>query len=157
MILRNKKILFMTKQLSPNSFVIFFSHVGSISSTFYGQLLRSQIPNEQKKTSSWLYCLALKGPTSVKAARKMLMKLTPGVNFINVLHFTKVQKRQSTCQSFCAFGICRHKSCLYQIDEIDTWSQFRNTLREPFFVQKCFLFLQFGFVILWQRNIVNFF
>jgi hypothetical protein len=29
---------------------------------------------------------ALLGSTHVKASRKMLMKLTPGVSFINVLH-----------------------------------------------------------------------
>jgi len=42
----------------------------SISSMFYEQLLRAQIP--------------------------------------------KAQKIQSSCQSFCAFGICTHKSCSYK-------------------------------------------
>jgi len=51
---------------------------GSISSTFYEQLLRSQILNAQKRQSSWQCCLALLGPTSLKAAGKMLVKLTPG-------------------------------------------------------------------------------
>ncbi len=49
----------------------------SISSMFYKQLIRSQILNAPKRKSSWQCCLALLGPTSVKAARKTLMKLTP--------------------------------------------------------------------------------
>jgi len=52
--------------------------MGSISSTFYVQILRSQIPNAQKKQSSWQCCLALLGPTSVKAVCKTLMKLSHG-------------------------------------------------------------------------------
>jgi len=34
------------------------------------------------------------------------------------------QKRQTTLLtwlSFCAFGICVRKSCMYNVDEIDTW------------------------------------
>jgi len=51
---------------------------GSISSTFYEQLLRAQIPNAQKRKSSQQCHLALLGPMSVKAARKSLVKLTLG-------------------------------------------------------------------------------
>jgi len=51
-------------------------------------------------------------------ARKMLMKLIPGVNFTNVLQaaFTqtdpKSAKKYSQATSlFCALGICGRKSC----------------------------------------------
>ncbi len=56
-----------------------------ISSTFYVQLWCTQIPNARKKQSSQQCCLALWEPTGVKAVRWPLMKLSPGVNFINVL------------------------------------------------------------------------
>jgi len=49
----------------------------SISSTFYVQLLRMQIPNAQKRQSSQQCRLALLGPTGIKAVRRTLMKLTP--------------------------------------------------------------------------------
>jgi len=38
------------------------------------------------KKDSQVRCLALLGPTGVKAVRRTLMKLTPDVNFINILH-----------------------------------------------------------------------
>jgi len=50
---------------------------GSISSTFYVQLLRLQIPNAQKRQSSWQCRLVLLEPMSVKAVRRTLIKLTP--------------------------------------------------------------------------------
>jgi hypothetical protein len=58
----------------------------------------------------------------------MLVKLTPVFNFINILHKTfthadpKVVKIKSSCQYlFCDFGIWAHKSCSYNVGEIDTW------------------------------------
>ncbi len=68
---------------------------------FYEQLLRLQILNVQKKQSSWQCCLALLGPTSVKAARKTLVKLIHGVNFINVLR-----------AAFCTSRSQKHKKIL---------------------------------------------
>jgi len=59
------------------------SDQGSISSMFYVQLLRAQIL--KKHTDDLTVFFTLLGSTSVKASRKMLVKLTPGVNFINVL------------------------------------------------------------------------
>jgi len=50
--------------------------MGSISSTFYVQLLRAD-PECAKRLSSQQCRLALLGPTGVKAVRRMLMKLTP--------------------------------------------------------------------------------
>ena len=50
--------------------------LGSISPTFYVQLLPSLIPNAQKD-SQIKQLFALLGYRSVKAARKMLMKSTP--------------------------------------------------------------------------------
>jgi len=54
---------------------------GSISSTFNEQLLHAQNPNAQKRQSCQQCRLALLGPTSVKAARKALVKLIPGCRF----------------------------------------------------------------------------
>jgi len=51
--------------------------LGSISSTFHAQLLRAQIPNAHKRQSSHQYLLVLLGPTRLKAAHKMLVKLSP--------------------------------------------------------------------------------
>jgi len=52
--------------------------------------LHAKIPKAQKLSHQWLF--ALLGSARVKALSKILMKLTPGVNFINVLHtaFTPV-------------------------------------------------------------------
>ncbi len=55
-------------------------HQHSLSS-FYAH--RSQV--HKKRQSSQLCHLALLGPTSVKAVHRTLMKLTPGINFINSL------------------------------------------------------------------------
>jgi len=50
---------------------------------------------------------------------------SPGINFINVLQAAfasadpKSAKRQSNCQSFCAFVICSCKICLLNVGEID--------------------------------------
>jgi len=44
-----------------------------------------QIPKEYKDTDDFTVFLPLSGLSSVKAVRRMLMKLSPGVNFINVL------------------------------------------------------------------------
>jgi hypothetical protein len=55
----------------------------------------------------------------------MLVKLTNGVNFTNVVRaaFTSAEpksiKRQSSHQSFYAFGIRAHKSGSQNVDEID--------------------------------------
>ncbi len=55
---------------------------GSISSTFYVQLLRLQIPKALKDTYDLTVFFTLLGSTSVKAVRRTLMKLTPDY-FIN--------------------------------------------------------------------------
>ena len=64
--------LYLLKQLS-----IFFANQGSISSTFYEQLLRVHTPKALKKTAKSSSFFALLGSTSVKAACRTLMKLTP--------------------------------------------------------------------------------
>ncbi len=56
----------------------------SISSTFYEQLLHVQIPNAQKRLTTWL-SVALLGSACLKIARRTLMEWTPGVKFIKVL------------------------------------------------------------------------
>jgi len=55
---------------------------GSISSTFYEQLLRSQIPNALKKnTVKPSVVFALLGSALVKAAHRTLMKLTTAAHY----------------------------------------------------------------------------
>jgi hypothetical protein len=56
-------------------------HQWLTSPTFYEQLLRMQIPKAQKRTSSFF---GLMGSAGAKAAHRILMKLTPGVDFINI-------------------------------------------------------------------------
>ena len=60
---------------------------GSISPTFYEQLLCKKIPKAQKDCLKQLFCAL--GSAGVKAAHRMLLKLTiwrmSGVNFINML------------------------------------------------------------------------
>jgi len=56
--------------------------LGPISSTFYKQLLHTQIPKAQKRQSSQQCCFTLLGPTCIKAAWKMLMKLTPELKIL---------------------------------------------------------------------------
>jgi len=47
--------------------------------------LRAKILKTQKRQSSQQCRFVLLGPTSIKAAHKMLTKLTPGVNFNDIL------------------------------------------------------------------------
>jgi len=54
--------------------------LGSISQTFYAKLLLAQIPEAQKKTDDMIVFFALLGSAYVKAASKMLMKLTFGLS-----------------------------------------------------------------------------
>ncbi len=77
-----------------------------------------------------------------KCARKMLMKLTAVVNFINVQQAAfactdpKVHKKLTIWLSFCAFGICGRKSCSYNVEEIDPWCK----KMQSFFCTKTFSF-----------------
>jgi len=56
----------------------------SISPTFHKQLLLAQIPKAQKDDNFNVFFVLL-GSGCVKAAHRMLMKLTLGVNFTNIL------------------------------------------------------------------------
>ncbi len=86
----------------------------------------------QKRQSSWQCCLTrlvLLGPTSVKAAHKLLVKLTPGLNFINVLRaaltLADLECPQKDSQ-FGSVGTYKGKSCTYNVGEIDTRAQFHQ-------------------------------
>jgi hypothetical protein len=90
---------------------------GLILPTFYEQLLRLQIPNAQKDEPSVF--LALLGSVCTKAARKMLVKLTPdngrimsapGSNFPAILHLNQITK--STKISFWHTRFTRDPSAL---------------------------------------------
>ena len=67
-----------------------------ISSTFYAQLLRSQIPKAQKIQSSCQSLFLLLGSAQVKAVRKMLVKSTPSLSL-------------SLCVCVCVFVWCGWK------------------------------------------------
>ncbi len=81
----------------------------SISSTFYGQLLRVQIPKAQKIQSSCQFFCAFGisnlGSGCAKAAHRMLMKLTQGDNFISSLH-KQLFLYKSVLQNFSALTVC---------------------------------------------------
>jgi len=85
----------------------------SSSSTFYEQLLCTQIPKAQKRQSS---CQS-SGSSGVKASPIILMKFTPGVNFTNLLSTAfksagpKSVKKTVKLSIFFAFGIYEFKSC----------------------------------------------
>jgi len=61
----------------------YYFHQGSISATIYKQLLPKQILKAQKKTVKLSVFLALLGSALVKAACRMLMKLTQCVSGIS--------------------------------------------------------------------------
>ncbi len=61
----------------------------------------------------------------VKGASRMLMKLTPGLNFINVLRatFTRIDSKSAketvkSSVSFCAFGIFAKKSAREMLEKL---------------------------------------
>jgi len=78
---------------------------------FYSQLLCAQIPKyakAQKRVTAWLYFLHF-WDLWVKAAHKILVKFTPGVNFINIAHARFayeifVAKISNPKASFVVFG-----------------------------------------------------
>jgi len=56
------------------------------------------------------------------------MRTAPGVNFTNIVLAAfmcadpnTVKKDWQIDCNFCPFGICVHKSCLKNVDEINTW------------------------------------
>jgi hypothetical protein len=57
---------------------------GSITSTIYAQLFFCPDHKRAKKTDSFTVLIALLGSMCLKAAQIMLVKLNPGVNFINI-------------------------------------------------------------------------
>jgi len=101
--------------------------MGSISSTFYVQLLLTYIPNAQKRQPSQQCHLALLGPASVKAAHKTLVTLThaygaafmsandlvlnffftnnTGPNFTSTLNWKLLLTFYSICSTLCASKI----------------------------------------------------
>ncbi len=115
--------------LLRNSFVLSFIYIkthvlpisGSISPTCLHKTFTQLDLKSTKRQSSHLCLFKIFGSAGEESAYKMLLKLTPGVNFINILRaaFTIYncgsQKRQMTLQTwlsfFCAFRIYVCKSC----------------------------------------------
>ena len=73
-------------------------------------------PKSAKKLLNLTVFLVFLGSVGVKAALKILVKLTPSLHTREISP-TKAQQRQSTQAAFCAFGIIKalHK----HVDEID--------------------------------------
>jgi len=104
---------------------------------FYNQLLHTQIP----KAYHLAVFFALLGSAHVKAACKMLIKLTPGLNFINVLltAFTLVDPKSvkrywQLDWVLMLWGTMGVKVVRKHIDEIDP--SFLFTIAAHFFVGK---------------------
>jgi len=57
----------------------------SISTTFYAQLFVHTDPESAKKKDNLTVFFALLGTVRIKAGCRKLMKLTPAVNFTNIL------------------------------------------------------------------------
>jgi len=113
--------------------------LGSISSKFYKQLLLVQIPKAQKILTTWLNFLL---SARINVAHRMLMKMTPGVNFINILctPFVPIFLCQKITQPKCnkrkaAQSTFLHKVSSKDVDENDTCSQFHQHYTHTFFVQ----------------------
>jgi len=81
-----------------------------------------------------------------KNTRKMLMKLAPGLNFINVQHtaFTpadrKSVKNNQVVKLFYAFVIYERKSCSKNVGKIDTWREWLSDRNVPSLFENLFLF-----------------
>jgi hypothetical protein len=69
-------------------------------------------PESVRTQSSHQYLLTLLGSTSVKAVRRMLMKSTPRVKFINIL--CKCFLYESALRSFSLIMFWQKKALLYQ-------------------------------------------
>jgi len=83
------------------------------------QLLLAQIPKAQKKTDKLPVFFTLLGSGQVIAALRTLMKLTPGVNFINVLHTNfSYQRRFGSLKSGFELTFVQ-KMRTKNVDEID--------------------------------------
>jgi len=107
----------------------------SISPKFYKPPFRQKIitqtvskASKKKLLKIDIWCQFHQLFTYVQLQRKSCSKSTPGVNFTNFLRtaFTLVDPKSikntvKSSVSFYAFGICEHKSCTENVDEIDTW------------------------------------
>ncbi len=109
---------------------------------------------------------SLLGSLCVKAAHKMSMKLTPGVNFINVLCkvFTlidpkRVKKIDNLNVIFMHLGV---KAACKTLMKLTPVVNFTNNLKADILyksVLSSFFYLQFGFVIFlanefWQKKLL---
>ncbi len=99
---------------------------GSISPTFYTKLLRVQIP-KAKNTVKLSVFFALLGTALVKAAHKLMVKLTTArAKFHQYSTYSfyscRSQKRKKDIQVFnifFTFGIYKRKSCAKNVGELD--------------------------------------
>ena len=114
---------------------------GSISPTFYEQLLHAQTPKAQKIQSSpcW-FLFALLGSTNVQAVCKMLVRLTPGVKFIIILCEAFAQVDPKSVKRYwqlgrilMLLGAMLVKGFCKDVGEIDSWSLRRSSMHERSF------------------------
>jgi len=111
----------------------------SISSTL-SRFCASRSPKCKKIQLSHQYLLTLLGPTSVKALRRTLMKLSPGVNFINNLWAAFIHHDRADL--LCTFGICA-----YQL-HLERWW---NWLQETYSLKCNQSLLEQNKVIDWEK------
>ncbi len=101
-------------------------HLGSISSTWLSSAFTSANHKSPKNTAKPSVYIALLGSVCIKAARKMLVKLTPGVIFINML-----------MSSFSVFQMLWHLLLFHQqyYDQLYQYSQLEVT--SNFYTVQC--------------------
>jgi hypothetical protein len=75
-----------------------------------------------------------------KCARKMLMKLSPGVNFLCAAFMRPVPKSTKETDDltvfFCTFGISVCKSCMENVGKINSLAQFHQPSMYSFYARK---------------------
>jgi len=81
--------------------------------SFYAQGTRADLKSA-KKTGSLSAFLALLGSARVKAAHKALVKSTPGVDSINILHAIFLYKSALSSFSLVTFCLCDFFAKIYQ-------------------------------------------
>ncbi len=116
---------------------------GSISSTVYAQLFWTQIPKAKKTGKSSVPFLLL-GSLREKAACKMLIKLTLGVNFTNILQAASIlidsKRKKNTVKPSSFFwrfwDLCLKKLHVKMLVKLTPVVNFINILQAAFVPKK---------------------
>jgi len=76
-------------------------------------------PKSAKKTVKLSVFFALWGSALVKAAQRTLMKLTPGLKYINKWWLKKCKKDSQIVSLFCPLGICKRERMLMNLTPVE--------------------------------------